>query len=386
MEKITKYNSLRNTQRGGIVPITKNAFPRVENPEYSNRLWSHMRNYITVIGLTLLTLAARPALARPAVEDGAHVLSSETVAQIQEIDDEIHRATGKDLLVVSAPTLNGTVQQAAASVFRQERLDGLLVYFVPNAKKLEILPGRNTQVIFPQSRLTEIRQAMLPAFKGGNFNQGVLAGADGIRTTLLASAPARTARPARTTTTTTVRRVVPVQSYPQQNYQRPVYASRSHFGLDVLLFFIVGLLIFIAVIRMLGRMMFGWGAPVIVNNPGGEWNAYGQQPNMMGGGYPMGGGPGLAGTFAAGVGGAIVGDALYDSMTGRNQPYYDQQQQGYYPPQQQQYVEETTTTTTNSDAGPAWSQSDAGDPGVGDSSSWGDSGGGADPNSGGDWS
>jgi uncharacterized membrane protein YgcG len=204
-----------------------------------------MKNHMTAIGLTLLTLTAGPALARPAVEDAAHVLSSGTVTKIQQIDDEVYRATGKDLLVVSAPALNGNLQQVAAGVFHQERLDGLLVYFVPNARKLEILPGRNTQGIFPPSRLAEIRQAMLPAFKDGKFNEGVLAGAEGVRTTLLASAqPRSTARPVQTTTTT--RRVTAVQSYPQRNYQRPVYLApppRSHWGLDLLVFMIVAMLL-----------------------------------------------------------------------------------------------------------------------------------------------
>lgn len=328
-----------------------------------------------LLGAVLLAGSSLPALARPssAVQDGAHVLSKDTITKVQEMDDEIYRATGKDLLIVTKSTLDGSPQSEADAIFRRENLNGMLIFMVPDKKELGLIPGQKTQMIFPKSRLSEIRESMKPSLRAKDFDKAIIDGAGGIRTTFLASAPA-------------ARQSVPAG--PANNYrpapapapvQQPVRRSGSGMGIFAILFmlaaFVVGIMIIAAIIRAItGR---GGGG-----SSGGDWNSsYGGQP-----GYGVapggGGGPGLLGTFAAGVGGAVVGNAVYDAFTHHNEP---------------QVVQNPGWGGGGYDQGgppassePAWTGNDAGIAGSGDSSSW-DSGsagsdwGGGGDSSGGDW-
>ena len=326
-----------------------------------------------LLGAALLAGSSFPALARPssAVQDGANVLSKDTITKVQEMDDEIFRATGKDLLVVTKSTLDGSPQSEADNIFRRENLNGMLIFMVPDKRELGLIPGQKTQMIFPKSRLSEIRESMKPSLRVKNYDKAIIDGAGGIRTTFFASAPAArqsvSARPANN---------VPVNNYRPAPQPQP---ADSGIGIVAIIFmlgaFIVGVMIIAAIVRAItGR---GGGG----SSPGGEWNSsYGGQPQGYGVAPGGGGGPGLLGTLAAGIGGAVVGNAVYDAFTHRNEPQVQNPSWGGGGYEQ---------GGPPAPSEPAWTGNDAGVAGSGDSSSWGDSGsaggGGGDSGGGGDW-
>jgi len=281
----------------------------------------------TLVSLVLLTATAVPAMARPssAVQDNARVLSSDTVAQIQKIDDEIYRNTGKDLLVVTESSLSGSPSDQAREIFQREKLNGMLIFVVPPQKKLGLVPGRSTAEIFPSSRLGEIRQAMLPDFRRNDFDAGVLTGARQIQSTFQGSALAK-APPG------------------------PLQRRQTSSGWGSWIYWGLGLGLAFLALRWIGGMMSS--RPSNYGVPSGGY----QNP-----GAPMGGGGGgFLGNLAAGVGGALLGNTIYDAFTGRHNQSYP--------------------TSSSSDTHSGWQSSDNGAIGGGDYSDFGGS-----DSSAGDW-
>jgi uncharacterized membrane protein YgcG len=303
------------------------------------------------LALSLLFTSIIPASARPgsAVQDGAHILSQSTVTQVNQIDDDIYRATGKDILVVTEPSVSGNVKDEANAIFRREGLNGVLIFMVPEKRVLGIVPGRDTQMIFPRSRLSEIRESMVSDLKANRFDEGILEGAQGVRSTFLSANPPSRSAPSRAAGYAPVRR-------------------SSGFGFGSIFFILLllgGFSIFFMILRGFARM-FG-GAP----QGGYAGGAPGYAPGPgYGYGAPPSSGGGFLSNLAAGVGGAVVGNALYDTFAHHNSG------------------QEWTSAGNDVSTDPGWAGSDAGVAGTGDFSSGFDGGGGGGDwgGGGGDWS
>lgn len=283
--------------------------------------------------LLLLLLVSSIALARPfvPVQDNADLLQPDTIARLEKINDELMRDTGKNLLVVTQNGVTGTPREKARDIFRAEGLNGVLLLILPDKKQLGVVPGQSTERLFPQDRLGQIRESMLTHIRKGNFDSAVLQGAEATRSTLLAAE-----RPS-----------TPTAAAPSTGRK-----SSGLLGWLPLLF--LGFLAFTVFRWFTRKRYYGPQNQAGYGNPG---YPYGQQPaygNPMGGGGFGGGG--LFGSLAAGVGGALLGNAVYDAVTGGR-----------------------STPAAHADPAPdspSWTDSDAGGMGGGDFGGWGsDSGG-----------
>ncbi len=146
--------------------------------------------------LILLLILASPALASEPkfppltgrVVDDAHVLNSYTVGQITLMLADHERATGEQVVVVTLKSLQGyTIEDYGYQLGRHWGIgqkgvnNGALLIVAPKEHKVRIevgygLEGQLTDAI----SATIIQNYILPSFKLGDFNAGILAGATSI--------------------------------------------------------------------------------------------------------------------------------------------------------------------------------------------------------------
>src|SRR5262249_8399825 len=131
---------------------------------------------LAALAAIVLALAANalPARAAQFVQDGANMFSPATVTQLNTQIGNFNAQTGKEVDVVTVPSLNGeTVQNAAQTVFSEQRINGVLIFIAKDERKDIIVPGRATAQFFPASTTTQIRQQMESSFRNGDFDGGI---------------------------------------------------------------------------------------------------------------------------------------------------------------------------------------------------------------------
>jgi uncharacterized protein len=118
------------------------------------------------------------------VVDDAHILSPATQSELSSMLAEQERKTGQQVVVVTLPTLQGyTIAQygyrlgRAWGIGQKGKDNGVLLIVAPKEHKVRIevgygLEGRLTDV---QSELI-IHNVMVPKFRTGDYDGGVLAG------------------------------------------------------------------------------------------------------------------------------------------------------------------------------------------------------------------
>ncbi|TAM56587.1 TPM domain-containing protein [bacterium] len=309
------------------------------------RLMNRIAVFAATCAFALAGLAA-PALARDSyVQDGAALFSSGTVSALNGEIGSFASATGKEVVVVTVPTLNGTALAAAAeSTFAQQSINGVLI-FVAKAEHSDYIVGdRAAHRVFPPGEIAHIRDAMNASFRQGDFDGGVT-NAVGLVLDTYRSHPAAGAR--------SVTYGAPAATTPYPGSQRG-----THVGLLWWILIIVGIFWIVrSVLRSaggFGRPGYGPGAgPAAGPGYGGGGPGYGY------GGW--GGGGGFWSGLLGGLGGAWLGNELFG--------------------QHNQGTIGTAGTfgdpnAANPDAGAY--QPDAGQPDMGNASggSWGDPGGG----------
>lgn len=308
-----------------------------------------MKSFRTLLLLLALLLPLGAWAAPAVVLDEADILSAETEDRLRTIAEDIRAASGKDLLVVTVPRVVGSPQEHADRLFRDHDLDGVLLYVAPQERQLGIVPGRQTQELFPRTKTGPIREEMLALFAEGDYDEGVLVGAREVRSVF-----------GRAGSTA----VLPGPGDAEGPAAAPA-EPRSGGGLGwafLLIPLVLGGLVFLLVIGFvvgLARRMSG-RRHSYAGRPGDPVPGAGPYTRHMGGGPVYG--PGYGGGFGSGgggfwpslfggLGGAMAGHALYDWMTP------DAPEAGAAP----------------SDVG--WQGSDLGSAGGGDFGGW-DSGGG----------
>jgi uncharacterized protein len=247
----------------------------------------------SAIALAAFAMAsfASPAWARDTyVTDGASLFSAATVTSLNQTIGDFNRQTGKEVVVVTVPSLDGaTPQDAAEKVFAQQQVNGVLVFLAKAEKKDGIIGDRASQAFFPAGTFDNIRQAMRGYFRDGDYDEGITTGVGLILSQYRSHERALGTQGART--------VVPSSS---QSFGG---GGMSLFWLILIL--LAGFLIIRAVFRAL------MGGPRMMP-PG-----YGGQPGPgYGGGYGMPGyGGGGGGSFFSGLlgglGGAFLGNELF---------------------------------------------------------------------------
>jgi len=175
------------------------------------------RHRAALLVLLLALMAAAPALASgPSfprlsgrVVDDAHILSASTQSELTAMLARHEQATGEQVVVVTLPSLQGySIEDFGYQLGRswgigqKDKNTGALLIVAPKEHKVRIevgygLEGKLTDAM---SRVI-IERDILPEFKRGDFNAGVLAGTTTILKVLggdasAAQAPAETGVPA----------------------------------------------------------------------------------------------------------------------------------------------------------------------------------------------
>jgi uncharacterized protein len=226
-----------------------------------------------------------PALTGRVVDD-ANILSSETKSDLTQKLAALESKTSRQLVVVTIPSLGGYeisdygYQLGRAWGIGQKTLNnGILFIVAPKEHKTRIEVGYGLEPIITDAFSSVVIQTqVLPKFRGGDFNGGVVAGSNALieQLSLETSEAERRAAAAA-----------------QQLQQRG-----NDDGGGSLIGFLVMLFIFIAIARVFG----GWGLLALLLSGGGRGGGFGG-----GGGGWSGGGGGFGGGGGSFGGGGSSG-------------------------------------------------------------------------------
>ena len=251
--------------------------------------------------LAALAIAAAsltlPAAARSSfVQDGAGLFSAGTISNLNQEIGDFNRQTGKEVVVVTVPSLDGeTPQSVAEKAFAQQQVNGVLIFLAKAEKKDGIIGDTASRTFFPPGTFDNIRQAMRGYFRTGDFDEGITTGVGLVLSQYRSHE--RALGGARTSQTSLAPRT-----------------SSSSFGGGMSLFWLIliliaGFLIIRAIFRAISgpRMMPpGYGGP-----------GYGG-PGYGGPGYGGGGGGSFFSGLLGGLGGAFLGNELFGRHDGGN--------------------------------------------------------------------
>ena len=222
------------------------------------------------------------------VVDAANVLSSATREDLTEKLSALEAKTSRQLVVVTLPSLEGYeisdygYQLGRAWGIGQKQLNnGALLIVAPNEHRVRIEVGYGLEPILTDAFSEIIIQSqILPAFRKGDFNTGVEAGADALIQQLSLETSAAEAKAA---------------AAEQQSRQQADTGGQSGGGVG-------GLLIFLFIIFAILRVFGGWGLlPFLFMGGGrGGFGGGGFGGGGFGGGGFGGGGGGFGGGGASG--------------------------------------------------------------------------------------
>jgi uncharacterized protein len=222
------------------------------------------------------------------VVDNAHLLSPATV---QKLDGELatlEQQTGHQLVVATIPDLQGyDIEDYGYQLGRTWQLgrkgvnDGAILLVAPNERKVRIEVGYGLEPVLTDALSNVILQRkVLPAFKAGHMEQGVVDGTEALIQQL---------------------------SLPEDQAKAQVAQAaqaKSHAPQGIPIGAIISILIVIWVLSSLfrGRRYYGgggglwWLLPLMMSGRGDRWGGGG------GGGWSGGGGFGGGGGFSGGGG------------------------------------------------------------------------------------
>lgn len=145
---------------------------------------------LAVFALTTVACAADikfPALAGRVVDE-AHVLSPATVRKLDSELADMEAKTGHQLVVVTVPDLQGhEIEDYGYQLGRAWQLgrkgvnDGAILLVAPKERKVRIEVGYGLEPVLTDALTSVILQRkVLPAFKAGQMEQGVVDGAEAV--------------------------------------------------------------------------------------------------------------------------------------------------------------------------------------------------------------
>ncbi len=130
----------------------------------------------------------------PRVKDGTWVtdmpgaLRADTVARLNQSISEIHRAHGIEMAVVVVRSLDGlSIEEFAEQLFnrwgigKEARDNGLLFLWSTGDRKVRVEVGYGLEGVLPDGKAGAILDSyVIPRFKTGEFDAGVIAGVDAV--------------------------------------------------------------------------------------------------------------------------------------------------------------------------------------------------------------
>jgi len=248
-----------------------------------------MKPQAALAAVAALTVAVAATLA-PAfaargsyVVDDAHLLSQTAIAQLNQQIGDFNAQTGKEVVVVTTPSLNGVSPDAALErSFAQNQVNGVEIFIAKDEKQIKVAGDRASRQFFPSGSFNTIYQAMKPYFAQGNFDQGVETGVSLVLNTY------------RGHESSLNRGRQPVGAGTSRSVQRS--SSSGGFSMGWIWWIIILAVIFF-IIRGIFRAMSG--------------------PRMYGGGPGYGpGGPGYGPGYGGGYGGGMGGGGFWSGLLG----------------------------------------------------------------------
>jgi uncharacterized membrane protein YgcG len=245
---------------------------------------------VTLAATVVPAFAARSSY----VIDDAHMLSQSTIDSINQRVGDFNAQTGKEVVVVTTPSLDGTSPNAALErSFAQQQVNGVEIFIAKNEHQIKIAGDVASRKFFPSGSFTTIYQAMKPSFQQGNFDQGVLTGVDLVLNTYRGH----------TSSLNAGRRAVPAGAGTTHSTQ----SSSGGFSMGWIVWLIILAVIFF-IIRGIFRAMAG----PRMYGPGPGYGGPGYGPGYGGPGYGYGGGGGgFWSGLLGGLGGAWLGNELF---------------------------------------------------------------------------
>ena len=154
-----------------------------------------LRALLVVLAFACGLIGAAPASAAPTfppltgrVVDDAHVLSPQTQADLTAKLAALEQKTGDQVVVVTLPSLQGYEIEdygyqlgRAWGIGQKGKNNGALLIVAPNERKVRIEVGYGLEPVLTDALTSVIlQQAVLPKFRAGDVEGGVVAGADAI--------------------------------------------------------------------------------------------------------------------------------------------------------------------------------------------------------------
>jgi len=270
------------------------------------------------LGAAVLLLVLLPTLAfaQPKfppltgrVVDDAHMLSPAAEAQLTSELAALEQQTGHQLVVATLPDLQGYEIEDYGyqllrtwGIGRKGQDDGVILIVAPNQRKVRIEVGYGLEPVLTDAMSSLIIQrAILPAFKAGEMEKGVVDGTEAIARQIGLPPDQQQAAVAEATQA-------------QQAAMAADGAGDSGEGFPLIVVIVIVFWILSGVLRAFGaRRRFGgsglwWILPYILSGPGGSGRRGGGSWTSSGGGWSSGGGGGgFSGGGGSGGGGGASG-------------------------------------------------------------------------------
>lgn len=155
--------------------------------------WSRiLLGVAALIPLFVVTTAAEPlnSIPNPRGRDGTWVtdmpgmLRADTIAQLNSIISDFERTTGAEVAVVVIRSLDGrSIEEAAVQLFslwgigKKSKDNGLLLLWATADRRVRVEVGYGLEGVLPDGKVGAILDTyVIPKFKSGQFDEGVLAG------------------------------------------------------------------------------------------------------------------------------------------------------------------------------------------------------------------
>lgn len=262
-----------------------------------------MKNVLLLAAALLAT--SIPAFAKDFVQDQAQMFSPDTVAQLNSRISNFNAQTGKEIVVVTVPSVtDGDVRTAAENAFSQQQVNGVLIFVDKGDRKDYILADRAAvQAGWWTSQTSQsIASAMQAQFKAGDFDGGITTAVNGALDVYRSHMGSLGGNQ-------------PAQAYGRHSFGYPQHAATSGVHIGVFWIIIMALVAFF-IIRSLMRAAAGPRYPGGYGPGGAPGPGPGYGPGAGYGGYGSGygwggGGGGFFSGLLGGLGGAWLGNELF---------------------------------------------------------------------------
>lgn len=149
-----------------------------------------------IISCVTAAAAAEPltSIPNPRTRDGTWVtdmpgmLRAETIARLNSTIADVERTSGVEMAVVVITSLDGlSIDEAAAKLFelwgvgKKHKDNGLLFLWSTSERRVRVEVGYGLEGVLPDGKVGAILDAyVIPKFKAGQFDEGVLAGVEAL--------------------------------------------------------------------------------------------------------------------------------------------------------------------------------------------------------------